>query len=168
MCSLLAAVADYCGASSVCGAPTLRFHAAAGATNGPNVVPYSLVRLTNLLTLSQTYQLLTLSQTYQLTYLVLVLITLNQLTPLVCFTSFVLVSFPYFTYLLLVRLTNSPTDSSHSSSQRLLLRPSQPFSCTPLVCLFYFALVSPSNLLTAPGQTHQLIKSESQRWALLV
>ena len=41
VCSLLAAVADYCGASSVCGAPTLRFHAAAGATNGPNVVPYS-------------------------------------------------------------------------------------------------------------------------------
>ena len=106
---------------------TLRFHAAAGATNGPNVVPYSW-----------SWRLpLTLSQTYQLTYLVLVLITLNQLTPLVCFTSFVLVSFPYFTYLLLVRLTNSPTDSSHSSSQRLLLRPSQPFSCTPLVCLFY-------------------------------
>ena len=136
----------------------MRFHAAAGATNGPNVVPYSW-----------SWRLpLTLSQTYQLTYLVLVLITLNQLTPLVCFTSFVLVSLPYFTYLLLVRLTNSPTDSSHSSSQRLLLRPSQPFSCTPLVCLFYFALVSPSNLLTAPGQTHQLIKSESQRWALLV
>ena len=56
MCSLLAAVADYCGASSVCGAPTLRFHAAAGATNGPNVVPYSWSwRLP--LTLSQTYQL---------------------------------------------------------------------------------------------------------------
>ena len=31
----------------------------------------------------------------QLTYLVLVLITLNQPTPLVCITSFVLASLPY-------------------------------------------------------------------------